>query len=67
MTKPNQQPPINIDLPVGTKLGWELENTVESDSLHPIADRYTHHFVFFSLRIDSFFQRCSSPLAQTVA
>jgi hypothetical protein len=45
MTKPN--PPVNIDLPVGTKLGWELENTVESDSLHSIADRYAHHFVFF--------------------
>lgn len=39
MTKPNH-PPVNIDLPVGSKLGWELENTVESDSLHSIADRY---------------------------
>ena len=39
MTKPNQ-PPLNIDLPVGSKLGWELENTVENDSLHSIADRY---------------------------
>ncbi|KAF8632988.1 hypothetical protein AX15_001585 [Amanita polypyramis BW_CC] len=32
------QPPINIELPVGSRLGWELENTVESKLLHSVAD-----------------------------
>ncbi|PFH54877.1 hypothetical protein AMATHDRAFT_134605 [Amanita thiersii Skay4041] len=32
------QPPLIIDLPVGSKLGWELHNTVENASLHSIPD-----------------------------
>ncbi|KAK2461572.1 hypothetical protein APHAL10511_006035 [Amanita phalloides] len=28
----------NIDLPVGSRLGWELDNTVERDLLHSISD-----------------------------
>ncbi|KAM6498523.1 hypothetical protein JOM56_006471 [Amanita muscaria] len=30
------QPPV--ELPVGSRLGWELENTFENDQLHSVAD-----------------------------
>ncbi|KAF8641241.1 hypothetical protein AX17_000875 [Amanita inopinata Kibby_2008] len=37
MSKPTQ-PHLSIDLPVGSRLGWEHENTVENDALHSVAD-----------------------------
>jgi hypothetical protein len=45
MTKTIQSP-LNIELPVGSRLGWDLDNTLENDQLHSVAERSVIALIF---------------------